>query len=192
MRAFLIKASKSCTAPIFSLKSLASTSGRLDVVLRSIISAFWWGEKLRKDVTFYALLEGPPRPPLVVEIHGTRLKKLPKSETELAEIFCRLFKGEKIRGFKVYRENFRELVRRLSNIYEVVYLHEDGVDIRTFKFTRTPLFILGDHEGLDSESEEFLKNLRIPWISLGPIPYLASHCVIMVNEELDRKFRSQG
>jgi len=97
MRAFLIKASKTHTGPTFSLRSLASTSGRLDVVLRSIISAFWWGEKLRRDLTFYALLEGPPQPPLVVEIHGMVLDKLPTSELKLAEVFYKLFKGESSR-----------------------------------------------------------------------------------------------
>lgn len=187
MRAFLIKASKSYTAPTFSLRSLASTSGRLDVVLRSIMSALWWGGKLRKDVIFYALLEGPPQPPLVIEVNGTDLHKLPISELELAEIFCRLFKGEKIPGFKVYKEDFKRLVRRLCNAYEVLYLHENGVDIRKFKFTNNPLFILGDHEGLDLESEKFLKELKIPWISLGPISYLTSHCITIVNEELDRR-----
>ena len=187
MRAFLIKASKTHTGPTFSLRSLASTSGRLDVVLRSIISAFWWGEKLRRDLTFYALLEGPPQPPLVVEIRGTVLDKLPSSELKLAEVFYKLFKGKRVQGFKVYKEDFRRLVKRLSRTYEVLYLHEEGIDIRKFKLTNRPLFILGDHEGLDPESEKFLKELKIPWISLGPISYLASHCITIVNEELDRR-----
>jgi len=78
-------------------------------------------------------------------------------------------------------------VKRLSRTYEVLYLHEEGIDIRKFKLTNHPLFILGDHEGLDPESEKFLKELKIPWISLGPISYLASHCITIVNEELDRR-----
>ncbi len=189
MRAFLVKARKGKTAPTFSLRSLAGTSGRLDVVLRSILAAFRWGGGLRRDVLFYALLEGPPRPPLVIEVRGPELESLPASEVELARVFCQVYSGEEVPGFRAYRESFESLIARLSERFKVVYLHEGGRDIRSVELGDDTLFVLGNHEGLDRESEEFLKRMSVPWVSLGPIAYLTSHCIVLVNEELDRRLR---
>ena len=188
-RAFLIKASKSCTAPIFSVRSLASTSGRLDVIIRCIFSAFIWNGLIRKDTKFYAVLEGPPSPPLVIEIDGSELNYLPNNELGMANLIIKLMRNEKIRGFKIYKENFKNLVTKLKSKYNVLYLHEMGKDIRKMSFNPKDkyLFILGDHIGIDKESERYLLSLKIPLVSLGPISYLSSQCIILVHEELDRR-----
>jgi len=193
-RIFVLKASTAVTAPIFILRNIAGTSGRLDIVCRCIINAFLINGRIRRNVDFYAVLEGPPSPPRLLMVSSELLSHLPKSEVEVARIIRDLLsigKGFHPRNeaFKIDRMSFKKLILYLKNEgYSLVYLHENGVDIRKFNFASltSTVFILGDHLGLDPASEKFLDSLNIPRISLGPISYLASHCIILVNEELDR------
>lgn len=187
-RCFLIKASKTVTAPIFNLRCIAGTSGRLDVILRSFISALICDDEIRKDTEIYAVLEGPPNPPLIIAAFGSGLNNLPQSEVGLAIIFQKLMQGERIKGFRVLRKSFSEILKELIKDYTPLYLHEKGKDIRELSFTKNSkyLFILGDHIGLDRKSEELISKLGIPWVSLGPIPYLTSQCITLIHEEIDR------
>jgi len=193
-RIFVLKASTAVTAPTFILRNIAGTSGRLDIVCRCILNAFLINGRVRRNVDFYAVLEGPPSPPRLLMVSGELLSHLPKSEVEVARIIRDLLSiGEgshpKNKAFKIDRMSFKKLILYLKNEgYSLVYLHENGVDIQNFDFesSTSTVFILGDHLGLDLASEKFLDSLNIPRISLSPISYLASHCIILVNEELDR------
>lgn len=193
-RIFVLKASTAVTSPTFIMRNIASTSGRLDVVCRCILNAFRINGRIRRNVDFYAVLEGPPSPPKLLRISGSLLDFLPESEVEVARIIRDLLLVDdgshpKYKAFEIYKMGFRRLVLSLKNEgFKLLYLHERGLDIRSFNFTSSkPLvFILGDHIGLDPVSERFLDSLNVPRVSLGPVVYLASQCVILVNEELDR------
>ncbi|RLE66290.1 MAG: tRNA (pseudouridine(54)-N(1))-methyltransferase TrmY [Thermoprotei archaeon] len=191
MRIFLIKASKARTSPDFNIKSFASSSGRLDVIARAILAALRLSNGTRENVTFLCVLEGPPNPPKLLKVVGSEVEELPESEISIGEIFLRLFKGEKIKGFYLENKSFKEIVSEyVRNPQAVVYyLERYGVDIRDIDFPKgkSLVFILGDHIGLDKESELFLKKMKIQAISLGPKVYFTTHCITIVNEELDRR-----
>ncbi len=191
MRVFLVKASKACTSSNFNIKSFAGSSGRLDVVARSILAALRLARGVRRNVIFLGVLEGPPNPPKLLKVIGKELRKLPESEVEIARIFLRLFKGENVEGFYLENKGFRDVVLEFvqSPCTVVYYLERDGVDIREVIFPKDKdlVFILGDHIGLDRDSELFLRKLGVRVISLGPKVYFTSHCITMVNEELDRR-----
>jgi len=196
-RVFVLKASTVITAPKFSMRNIAGSSGRLDVVCRWLLNAFRVDGQIRSDTIFYAVLEGPPNPSKLIKVEGDKLKSFPSSEIEVARIIRDLLamdRGEHplAKGFSVSKMDFRKLILKLKadSTNELVYLHERGRDILDFKFNfkRNYVFILGDHIGLDGASERFLASLKIPRISLGPTIYLSSQCIVIVHEFLDNIF----
>ncbi|RLE54609.1 MAG: tRNA (pseudouridine(54)-N(1))-methyltransferase TrmY [Candidatus Methanomethylicota archaeon] len=197
-RIFILKASTATTSPDFLLRNVAGTSGRLDVVCRCILSAFRVDGAIRRDVDFYAVLEGPPRPGMVLSILGSHLKSLPKSEVDVASIIKDLLVvGEGghpgYPAFRIAKGDFERLILGLAkNGIKLLYLHERGVAIEKLEFELGGQygFILGDHLGLDPNSERFLDSIGVGRVSLGPISYLASHCITIVHEELDRRVKS--
>ncbi len=194
-RIFLIKASKAVTAPIFSPRSMASQGGRMDLIARSIIYALRRKNRVRRDTSVYVILEGEPNPPLLLRINGSELMELPVSETSVGELILEVLRGGEIVGITIEKKSFKNVLRDLVGKYgrkNIVYLHEKGADIRDFplKFEDAIIFVLGDHLGIDRGTEEWLFKLGINTVSLGPLPYLTSHCIIIVHEELDRRERS--
>ena len=63
---------------------MPSTSGRLDVLLRSIRAAFLVSHGLRRDVVVYLVLCAGPRAPRVLRIDGRSAKFLRPDERSLA------------------------------------------------------------------------------------------------------------
>jgi len=189
-RVFLIKASTAATAPTFTAVSLASQGGRMDLVVRAVISAIATPEGPRRDTAIVSVLEGPPKPPLALVALGSEIRELPLSEGELGRVIIELLSGKSVRGFATLRVSFQALVARIVEAVGkdcVVYLHELGVPAeRDPGFRSAKFFILGDHLGLDRRTEDFLDGLGIRRINLGPLSYLTSHCITVVHELLDR------
>jgi tRNA (pseudouridine54-N1)-methyltransferase len=185
-RAFILKASEGRTAPDFSLKSLAGAPGRMDLLSRCIIAAFSTSRGTRRDTKLEIILEGMPNPPISMVIDGNELGKLPTGEVAVATIVHDSLSGKDIRGIRLRRKPFAESVRRYADEgFTLYYLHEEGRDSKGMKYAGKPAFILGDHKGLDPASERFLDTTGAERVSLGPHSYLASHCITMVNCELD-------
>lgn len=64
MRIFVVVGHKATTQPSFSLEDIPGTSGRLDILCRSVTAAFVLSHGIRKDVLVYLVLLGgeTPRP----------------------------------------------------------------------------------------------------------------------------------
>jgi tRNA pseudouridine-54 N-methylase len=58
MRNFVIVGHKATTNPNFSLEDIPGTSGRLDILCRSVTAAFVISHGIRKDVCVYLVLLG--------------------------------------------------------------------------------------------------------------------------------------
>ena len=78
-------------------------------------------------------------------------------------------------------------LERLSEKGQFVYLKEDGADCREFEFPENPIFVLGDNSDLTEEEESSLLSRGPGKISIGPLSLHADHCMIVVNNELDRR-----
>lgn len=188
-----MKSETAHTIPDFSIKDIPGTSGRLDVICRCLISSFGKGDEGR-NTDFYAVLEGGSSASRLIVVEGRRLKHLPKDEFEAATIVRQLLgknpESENVLnkwpGFSTYSKGFQETVNELKGQGVLFYLHQDGHDIRRFDFPKDGdlVFILGDHLGLTKTDEEFLHDLGVVQISVGPLIYLASHCIRLVQEEL--------
>ncbi|HDJ89871.1 MAG TPA: hypothetical protein ENG40_04180 [Thermoprotei archaeon] len=178
------------TAADFSLNNIAATSGRLDLVIRCIIATFYGNSHLRKNVDFYAVLNGPPNPPKVIRINGRKIKVLPNTEKEMARILYDILKGKEVSGFTLLNLSFSEILKNLYlEKYKFIYIIERGNDISKVNFSEKEkyLFILGDQKGLNKNDENILKKYNAKEVNLGPISYLTSHCIVILNNELCKK-----
>jgi tRNA (pseudouridine54-N1)-methyltransferase len=195
MREFILKASRAFTKP-FNLDNLPG-AGRIDLVCRCVTSAIWLSHALRKDVIFHAVLEGPDKPPKLLSFCSNNLKFISPDERNVASHINRALKlGYNLKlkeevevspGIKVAKKSFEELVKEKSKTTQLFYLHPKGENIRKVEFGKDVCFILGDHLGLPKATEKFLKRLKVKRISLGKTEYLASHCIVICNYELDLK-----
>ncbi len=183
---FLLKASTARTSPDFSIKSLAGSSGRLDVVCRCLIAALAKPGGIRRFVEFQAVLEGPPNPPKLLVVKGEELRELPLSEVEVAEQIFKVLQGLKVEGFQLLEKiSFRKAVDKVVDRgFQLIYLHEKGGKLKDMLRGEKIAFVLGDHLGLDRDSEAYLDSKGAVRVSLGPHSYMASHCIAAVLREL--------
>ena len=88
-------------------------------------------------------------------------------------------------GIYVSRKTFEDVLKDLKA--EIIYLREDGEDIRNVDLQDDAVFVLGDEKDLTEDEEKILKKHNAKTVSLGPGKMLASHCITIVNNELDRR-----
>ncbi len=79
------------------------------------------------------------------------------------------------------------MIDDLSERSRIIYLKEDGNDVRDKKFEGDVTFVLSDHSDLTSEEESQLLRHTPGVICLGPISYHADHCIVIMNNEMDRR-----
>lgn len=193
MRRFVVLGHRAITSADFKLDDLCGSTGRLDILLRCVNSAFFLSHAIRKDVEISLMLLGEPAPPKTVRIDGSEVKYLNPDERSTAALIrnALLQKGEGERrcspGIFVSERDYRGVLSNISKESKIFYLKEDGMDIRDAEFGPDCTFVLGDDQDLTPEEEEILMDYSPQKVSLGPISYHADHCITLVNNELDRK-----
>jgi tRNA (pseudouridine54-N1)-methyltransferase len=193
VRRFVIVGHKAVTTGDFKLDDMAGGAGRLDILLRCVNSAFFLSHKLRRDVEVYLVLQGPPSPPRLVRLVGNELKYLNPDERSTGALVRNALlqkgKGEQKSspGIYVSDRSFGEIIDQLAERSRIIYLKEDGNDVRDKKFEGDVTFVLSDHTDLSSDEESQLLSHTPGVICLGPISYHADHCIIIMNNELDRR-----
>jgi tRNA (pseudouridine54-N1)-methyltransferase len=192
MRRFIIIGHRVKTSGDFNLNDLCGSAGRLDVLLRCINAAFFVSNNIRRDVEVYLVLLGEPEPPKTVHLIGSELKYLNPDERSTGALIrnalMKEIKNEEIRstpGIYVSRKNFEELLKGLKA--QIIYLKEDGNDIRQTELPDDAVFVLGDEKDLTEDEEKILKKYSAKTISLGPVKLHASHCITLVHNEVDRR-----
>ncbi len=193
MRRYVVLGHRAITSADFKLDDLCGSTGRLDILLRCINSAFFLSHGIRKDSEISLLLLGEPNPPKTIRINGSEVKYLNPDERSTAALVrnALLQKGEGERkcspGIYVSERSYQEVLSNVSKESKMFYLREDGEDIRTSAIPADATFVLGDDQDLTKEEEEVLMTYEPKRISLGPISYHADHCITLVNNELDRR-----
>ena len=164
--------------------SLASY-GRLDVALRAINAAL--DTPVAYEVSVKLVLEGPPSPPVSIEVDG-KLAKPIAGEQFFKKVLNSLYAGARVAGFSIRKLGFIDQILEAKNKgYSLYWLEENGRNIRGAEICSPALFMLGDHKGFSIQAEKMLKKMKVPRISLGPLPYFTSHCITIVSEELIRR-----
>ncbi|MDD1767685.1 MAG: tRNA (pseudouridine(54)-N(1))-methyltransferase TrmY [Methanomassiliicoccales archaeon] len=193
MRRFIVIGHRATTSASFKLDDLCGGAGRLDVLLRCINSAFFLSHDIRRDVEMFLVLLGPPSSPKTLRFVGNELKYLNPDERSTGALvrnaLMQKASGEERSSPGIYISNrsYPELFSNISKETKVVYLKEDGADIREVDFPDDVTFVLGDDQDLTPEEEESLMAYLPNKVRLGPISYHADHCITIVNNELDRR-----
>lgn len=199
MKEFILRALKAKTSS-FDTNDLIN-AGRMDIVSDCIVSTLFISNNVRKDTNFHVILEGPSFPPKLISFFGNELKGFDYDQKSIAEIINQALKqsvnlklNEELdlrNGIKVSKKSFEALVKEKSKTSQLIYLNHKGQDIRNFKFQENTTFVFGDYIGMPKKTEKLLDRLDASKISLGPKMLFASHCIIIVHNELDRiKFRN--
>ena len=161
-------------------------AGRLDIVHECIVSSLFLSHGLRRDVTFHAILNGPPNPPLHIQIDGSTLYDVRTDMDTWQVILKKTLQGKPHPGITKDKTSFEALVKNKAPTQEIYVLEEDGKDINQFALAENSLFILGDHVGLPKKAELFAQRFGEK-ISLGKRPYLAASCITIINYTLDQQ-----
>ncbi len=194
MRGFLVVGNKAVTKP-FSLKDLAGSAGRMDILCRCVAQALFISHGIRKDSEIYLLLLGKPDPPKALKILGSEVRYMAPDERNVGGLIRKALQMKAEREWKrstpgiyVARKDLKELLEELSAKYdEIVYLREDGMDIREVACKlKNPLFVLGDHIGIKEEDEKIVLKFADRIVSLSPLSLQADQCIVIAHYELDR------
>lgn len=195
MRYFVITGHKAFTDGNFKLDDIAGGAGRLDILVRCVTAAFCLSHDLRKDAEVYLVLEGGEDPPKTVRFAGDEVRYLNPDERSTASLIRnallrKIPAGGEARsspGVYVSRLSFADVLAKLAPLGSFVYLKEDGTDCRGFPFPPDPIFVLGDNHDLTAEEEQLLLAREPAKIALGPQSLHADHCIVIVQNELDRQ-----
>jgi tRNA (pseudouridine54-N1)-methyltransferase len=160
-------------------------AGRLDLVHECIVASFFLSHGLRRNVTFHALLSGPPNPPLHLKIDGRTLYDVRTDQQTWTGIFRKILAGKNHSGIELDRTSFEALLKAKVAEASIYVLEEDGKDIGGISISRNSVFVLGDHIGLPKTVESFALRYGEK-VSLGKQPYLAASCINILNYLMDR------
>jgi tRNA (pseudouridine54-N1)-methyltransferase len=195
MRTFIIVGHKATTSPDFSLEDIPGTSGRLDILCRCINAAFMLSHGIRHDVRILLVLCGGEHPKTIC-LRGEDLRHLNPDERTTAAL---LKKALAVVAEQQWSSSTSGIFARTGGLADIlidlkveeaklVYLREDGKDIRKYNdgLSNDVVFILGDHLGMTPEEEALIQQANAETVSIGPASLHADHCIVLINNELDR------
>ncbi len=163
-------------------------AGRLDIVHECIVSSLFLSHGLRRDVTLHAILNGPPNPPIHIQIDGSTLYNVRTDMDTWQVILKKTLAGKSHPGITKDKTGFEALLKAKAQTHKIYVLEEDGKDIGEVALDENGVFILGDHVGLPKKAELFAQRFGEK-ISLGKQPYLAASCITIINYTLDKQVK---
>lgn len=192
MTSFIVIGQKVGTDGKFSLNDLTGSTGRLDVLLRCVNSAFMLSNDIRRNVDLYLILMGEPDPPKALHFSGNELKYLnPDERSTAALVKNALMKKagpewtKSTPGISVARKDLSDILEELEG-RRLIYLKEEGASISKTSLKEDDVFVLGGKEDLSPEEEALIRTWpEIQKISLGPRSLHADHCITAVLNRLD-------
>ena len=195
MKRFVITGHRAATTGDFKLDDIAGGAGRLDILVRCVNSSMFLSHGIRRDCECYLLLGGGDDSPKTVVFRGDSVRYLNPDERSTASLIRNaLMKpvegDEEVKsspGVSVARWSFQQVLEKLAPMGSYIYLREDGTDCREYEFPENPIFILGDDRDPTEEEEEIMRAYAPDKIRLGPLSLHANHCIVVVQNEMDRR-----
>jgi tRNA (pseudouridine54-N1)-methyltransferase len=159
-------------------------AGRLDIVYECAVASLFLSHGIRRDTVFHAVLNGPPNPPVLVTVDGSRLFDVRTDQETWNRILKKTLSNKPHPGISMSKTSFEQLVKTKGQANPIYVLEEHGTNIKDLTVQPNPVFILGDHVGLPKNAERYALRYGTK-ISLGKTPYLASTCITILNYILD-------
>ncbi len=184
-REFILFSRQGRTDPAFTN---LHDAGRLDIVHECIVAALFLSHGIRKNTTLHAVLNGAPNPPLHVELKGETLHDVRTDIDTWQSILKKVIAGKPHPGISVDKTGFESLLKAKAENSRVYVLEEGGKNVRDTDLAEPAVFILGDHVGLPKKAESFALRYGEK-ISLGKQPYLAAHCITILNYLMDQQLK---
>jgi tRNA (pseudouridine54-N1)-methyltransferase len=163
-------------------------AGRLDIVHECVVASFFLSHGIRKNVIFHAILNGPPTPPLHIEINGESLYDVRTDVNTWQRILKKVISGKPHPGITTSKTSFEALLKAKAETARIYVLEEGGKDIAQATLPENAIFVLGDHVGLPKKAEAYALRYGEK-ISLGKQAYLAASCITILNYLLDRQLK---
>jgi len=165
-------------------------SGRVDIIINSILHAFFISNGLRKNVIFDMSLNGPPMPPLRVKIESNPETSWSKKDiSTLLSLSIKKFlkKGNTnpFPGICVEKENFRSIIESYLSLGRNIYVLDKSGEFIEEVSINNPVFVIGDFIGIPKKELKWLKN-NSKFVSLGDLPYFSSQVIVILNWILDK------
>ncbi len=164
-------------------------AGRLDIVYECIVTSLFLSHGIRRNVTFHAILNGPPKPPLHLQIKGATLFDVRTDVNTWQQILRKVIAGKSHPGISVDKTSFESFLKAAAQTRKIYILEEGGKNIADIEIEENAIFVLGDHVGLPKKVETFALRYGEK-ISLGKQPYLAASCITVINYLLDSQAKS--
>jgi len=183
MHEFILYSRLGRTAPDFAN---LHDAGRLDVVHECIVSALFLSHGIRKNTLFHTVLSGPPNPPLHIRIDGSTLHDIRTDQQTWTTILKKALSYKPHPGITADKTSFEALIKQKTETSAIYVLEEHGQPVETAHISENPVFVLGDHIGLPKTVECYTLRYGTK-ISLAKQPYLAAHCITILNYILDKQ-----
>lgn len=194
MRAFIILGHKAPLNPDFTLNDLPGSAGRLDVLCRCVNAALFLSHDLRRDVEVFLVLQDQ----LTICISGQHVKRLNPDERSTAALIKKALEriqhhhgSDDVRstpGITVSRKGLKQVLGYLTaQRFVPILLLENERSFRGCFLPERVAFVLSDHTDFSETELELLLEFEALKLSVGPQIYPASHCIAVVNNELDHR-----
>ncbi len=192
-RAFVVLGHKAALAPDFSLNDLTGSAGRLDILARCVTSALCLSHGMRTDTWVDLVLQDQ----VTVRFDGAHVKRVNPDERSTGALIKHALKAlaegqnRSTPGVTVARYGLNDVLDGLNGAgFSVHALDEGGSDLRSAPLEAPIAFVLSDHRNFSSTEAELLS--EYPSLRVGPTVLQADHCIPIVHNELDRRWRPSG
>ncbi len=194
MRRFLVVGHRADSTGYFKLDDLPGSGGRMDILAMSASAALFLSHGLRQDTEVWLVLNGGrDGKPRTIRMIGSEARYLFPDERNMASMIRNAlirYKGkgemESTPGMYISDMDLKDALRRVSQDSELIYLKEDGDDVRKTEIPENTTFVLGDSEDLSPAEESSLMTMGAKKMSLGKTHMHTWQAIAVMNYELDR------
>jgi tRNA (pseudouridine54-N1)-methyltransferase len=178
------------------IDDLPGSSGRLDVLIRSVRAALLTSHGVRKDADIFLIVGRGERAPRTIRINGETAKFLRPDERSTAILIQKTLANradDDVEGFAELRHGIAiahgDLTALLPSFQgrPLCVLSETAPDVRSVALPPDTVIVLGDHEGFDDSTLDLLRARGAIFVSLGPTSLHTEDAVTVMNNELDRR-----
>ena len=198
MRRFLIVGHRADSTGHFKLDDLPGSGGRMDILAMSASAALFLSHGLRQDTEVWLVFNGGrDEKPRTIRIIGEEARYLFPDERNMASMIRNALiryegNGEmkSTPGMYISDMDLKDALRIASQDSSLIYLKEEGEDVKESEISGSVTFVLGDSEDLTPAEESILMSIGAEKMSLGNTHMHTWQAITVMNYELDR--RSNG